>query len=166
MNKEMRVLESIDNFKLMDIVKNYKQYGYDSVIKKQSIQILKERGYTDDDLILSGILENREYNEAEKIYKKYIVNSKYAIFLYFANLILLPLRYYFDNTFMFFLYFISISLYILYIFRAYSNINNFYDYVHKENRKNNFIFFSGVPLYILVYYIYKEEMQVHLKSIK
>ena len=51
-------LNKYDNQKLTDIVKNYKQYNYDIEIRNTAIEILRERGISEEDLKLSGNYEN------------------------------------------------------------------------------------------------------------
>ncbi|MBL4604928.1 MAG: hypothetical protein JKY02_04490, partial [Flavobacteriaceae bacterium] len=47
-------LESFDNEKLIDIVKNYQQYGYDNDLRNIAIRILEKRGIDKEQLKLSG----------------------------------------------------------------------------------------------------------------
>ena len=38
------ILKRFDNDKLIDVVKNYKRYGYDDEIRDYAIRLLEERG--------------------------------------------------------------------------------------------------------------------------
>ena len=44
------ILKRFDNDKLIDVVKNYKRYGYDDEIRDYAINLLKERGWSVEDL--------------------------------------------------------------------------------------------------------------------
>ena len=46
----MTTLKTLDNSKLIDVVKNYKQYGYDEETRNSAISILEERGVSIQDL--------------------------------------------------------------------------------------------------------------------
>ena len=43
------ILKRFDNDKLIDVVKNYKRYGYDDEIRDYAINLLKERGWSVED---------------------------------------------------------------------------------------------------------------------
>ena len=42
--EDFDILNKFDNDKLIDVVKNYKRYGYDDEIRDYAINLLKERG--------------------------------------------------------------------------------------------------------------------------
>lgn len=48
------ILKRFDNDKLIDVVKNYKRYGYDDEIRDYAINLLKERGWSIEDLKTFG----------------------------------------------------------------------------------------------------------------
>ena len=58
------ILKRFDNDKLIDVVKNYKRYGYDDEIRDYAIRLLEERGWSVDDLKTFGYWENSDYEEA------------------------------------------------------------------------------------------------------
>lgn len=49
-------LQAMDNNKLMDVVKNHRQYGYSDSVRNTAIEILKSRGVLEEDLILPEII--------------------------------------------------------------------------------------------------------------
>lgn len=57
-------LESFNDGKLIDIVKNYKQYGYDNDLRNIALGILEKRGINKEQLELSGNFENHSYKSA------------------------------------------------------------------------------------------------------
>lgn len=58
------ILKRFDNDKLIDVVKNYKRYGYDDEIRDYAINLLKERGWSIEDLKTFGYWKNSDYEEA------------------------------------------------------------------------------------------------------
>ena len=73
------ILKRFDNDKLIDVVKNYKRYGYDDEIRDYAIRLLEERGWSVDDLKTFGYWENSDYEEALIQYKAYCRNSLIAV---------------------------------------------------------------------------------------
>lgn len=77
--EDFEILNKFDNDKLIDVVKNYKRYGYDDELRDYAINLLGERGWSRDDLQQFGYLTNYDYDEAEKQYKAYNRNSLIGI---------------------------------------------------------------------------------------
>ena len=67
--EDFDILNKFDNDKLIDIVKNYKRYGYNDTLRNYVINLLEERGWSREDLQQLGYLPNNNYDEAEKPYK-------------------------------------------------------------------------------------------------
>lgn len=66
--EDFDILNKFDNDKLIDVVKNYKRYGYDDELRDYAINLLGERGWNREDLQQFGYLTNHDYDEAEKQY--------------------------------------------------------------------------------------------------
>lgn len=66
---------------MTDDVKNYKQYGYDDSIRKTALEILKTKGFEEDDLKFTGNDINYKYERAIEISR---VNKRNygTVFLY------------------------------------------------------------------------------------
>ena len=77
--EDFDILNKFDNDKLIDIVKNYKRYGYNDALRNYVINLLEERGWSREDLQRFGYLTNNNYDEAEKQYKAYKRNSLIGI---------------------------------------------------------------------------------------
>lgn len=52
--EDFDILKRFDNDKLIDVVKNYKRYGYDDEIRDYAINLLEERGWSVEDLKTFG----------------------------------------------------------------------------------------------------------------
>ena len=106
--EDFDILNKFDNDKLIDVVKNYKRYGYDDELRDYAINLLGERGWNREDLQQFGYLTNHDYDEAEKQYKAYKRNSLIGICtLIFSGGILAV-------------------VYLIFLIMAYQNVAKFY----------------------------------------
>ena len=79
--EDFDILNKFDNDKLIDIVKNYKRYGYNDALRNYVINLLEERGWSREDLQRFGYLTNNNYDEAEnstKHTKEFINRNLYT----------------------------------------------------------------------------------------
>ncbi|HNV52288.1 MAG TPA: hypothetical protein PKM28_05325, partial [Tenuifilaceae bacterium] len=72
-------LKSFDDSKLIDIVKNYRQYKYDENIRNVAISILESRGIDLDTLKLRGDFINKSYDDAKQEFESFEKSSKIAV---------------------------------------------------------------------------------------
>ncbi len=75
-------LAKLSNDRLMDVVKNYKRYGYPEQYRQAALDILESRGIPFEMLKLTGNLENQELKKAEDAYSSFIANSRGAFVMY------------------------------------------------------------------------------------
>ncbi|MCF8297197.1 MAG: hypothetical protein K9J13_06600 [Saprospiraceae bacterium] len=83
-NKSER-LKNLNDSKLIDVVKNYRQYGYDESLRNEAISILEARGIDKEFLQMTHNYKNRTYDLANDCYLSYCRNSKIA---FFSNVLL------------------------------------------------------------------------------
>tara|TARA_B100000809_G_scaffold261328_1_gene310001 strand:+ start:85 stop:609 length:525 start_codon:yes stop_codon:yes gene_type:complete len=167
-------LESFDNGKLIDIVKNYKQYGYDNDLRSIALGILEKRGINKDQLELSGNFENHSYESAKGKYKLFSRNSKIAFILYGIVLISNILVSVFARnsellaSIILIINWISIILYFVFLIKSFINQNDFYKEIGKKNDSNNILIyvFLGLPFYVFTYFYFRNQMNEELKMIK
>lgn len=137
-------LKRMDNDKLLDVVKNYRRYGYDEETRDTAILILEERGWSSEELKMFGYLDNWNYDEAERQYNAYCRNSKIG----FAILIL--------SLGMLFIF------YFIFMYLAFLNQQKFYKALGKEDESNmNADMFWSVMLYFHL----RNRMREQLKGI-
>lgn len=74
-------LKNLSDGKLIDVVKNYRQYGYDENMRTSALSLLENRGITKKQLELTGNLENKNYDYAGRLYNANKKNSKIAFLL-------------------------------------------------------------------------------------
>ena len=60
MSDKIEKLKSLDNDKLIDVVKNYRQYGYSNELRTAAIEILDSRGIDQEKLKLTGNFDNEK----------------------------------------------------------------------------------------------------------
>ena len=174
MPNHLERLKQFDDQKLIDIVKNYRQYGYEDALRNAALEILETRGIDMEMLKLTGNLENQTFNTANNLFTSFNRNSTIAFSLYgtwlcFRGLIFLFLK---DNKTIdinfiavFFLWGILIS-YIVFFVKAYLDQREFYKVIKKPDEAEIWIvyFLLGMPLYIFMYFYFKNQMkeQMHL----
>jgi hypothetical protein len=167
-------LKSFDNSKLIDIVKNYRQYKYDDTLRNTAIDILKSRGIGENDLKLTGNFENRQYTFAGEIAQSYSGNSKIAFLFYgvfLVSKILLSLSRRTPETFGWIflsITLLSMVLFLIFLVKSFINQKDFYKTIGKDlGTGDQLIYFIvGMPLYILMYFYYRNQMMQEKKLIK
>ena len=80
-------LQSLESGKLMDVVKNYRQYGYDEATRDTAIAILGERGIDREHLQRTGNLTNNAYDLAKAYLAAFNRSSGIAFVLYLLFLV-------------------------------------------------------------------------------
>ena len=142
--EDFDILNKFDNDKLIDVVKNYKRYGYDDELRDYAINLLGERGWNREDLQQFGYLTNHDYDEAEKQYKAYKRNSLIGICtLIFSGGILAV-------------------VYLIFLIMAYQNVAKFYKALWRDEDETALFNVLGV----LAYFHLKGRMKEELKGIR
>ena len=167
-------LESFENGKLIDIVKNYKQYGYDNDLRNIALGILGKRGINKEQLELSGNFENHTYESAKVIHKLFSRNSKIAFILYGIVLITNILVSVFAQnsellaSITLIINWISILLYLVFIIKSFMNQNEFYRELGKKDDSSSILIyvFLGLPFYIFTYFYFRNQMKEEMKMVK
>lgn len=173
MTEYIKRLQNLENKQLIDVVKNYRQYGYDDEMRKIALSILKERGVSKEHLQLTGNLENKTYDYAIDLYKSFSSNSKIAFLLYILillNNILTPLITSSSELFALlgrignWILFIS---YFIFLAKSFLNQEHFYKIINKNSGTENALvyLFLGMPFYILAYFYFKSQMKEKMNEI-
>lgn len=167
-------LESFDKEKLIDVVKNYKQYGYDNDLRNIAIDILEKRGIDKQELKLTGNFENHSYESAEGIHKSFSRNSKIAFILYVIVLVSNILLSVFAlsseilASIILIINWIALISYFVFLIKSFMNQSEFYKVIGKENDSSGVLIyvFLGVPFYIFTYFFFRNQMNDEMKMIK
>lgn len=167
-------LISMEDHKLIDVVKNYRQYGYNNELRNEALKILKSRGIDEFELKLKGDFRNSTYDHALVYYQDFERNSKIAFGLYlyfiFGNImlsILLPDGENFD----FFISIVSILAligYLIFMLLSFINQSNFYKTIRKSYGAEGALiyFLIGMPFYIFMYFYFRKQMKEQLNLIQ
>ena len=174
MMDKIEKLKKLDTNKLIDVVKNYRQYGYDENLRASAFSILEDRGITKEDLQLTGNLENRTYDLADDLYKSFSQNSKIAFILYGILLltnILIPILSRDSDTLGLITLIINIGsliFYFIFLIKSFLNQNQFYKAIGKDYGTEGVLLylFIGMPFYIIMYFYFRNQMKEKMKEVK
>ncbi len=167
---ETELFRSFDNNKLMNIVKNYRQYKYDERLRTLAIEILNERGITEEVLKMTGNDTNHQYNRAEEHYRKYGSLSGISLALYlllfFLNLITNTGFIHLGGTFLV-VYIAVVCTYFLFIVRSLIEYTNFYKAIGKNSDGGGVIAYLvlGIPFYVFLFFYYRKQMKEEMQAI-
>lgn len=158
----------------MDVVKNYRQYGYDNNMRASAISILNSRGITNEQLQLTGNFENKTYDYAQIVFNSFNRNSKIAFILFLITLstnILTPI--FSQNseniaTATLLMSFISLIGYFAFLIKSFLNQNRFYKTINQNYGTEGALMYLllGMPFYIFMYFYFKNQMKEKMKEIK
>jgi hypothetical protein len=174
MNEDLKVrLKKLDTDKLMDVMKNYRQYNYEENVRNEAIQFLAERGISVEDLRLTGNLGNTNYNRADEVYQEFNRNSKIAFILYGLTIltaILLRTMQSEDSASYVYLAIFEILLFLSFLgfmISSLINRNRFYKLIGLEDGAEGAILylFIGMPFYIILFFYLRKEMKEKMKTI-
>jgi hypothetical protein len=171
--KHQRLL-NLDNSKLMDVVKNYRQYGFDDEFREKAISILEERGISIEDLKLTGNFENKTFDYAKLIFQAFRRNSTIAFVMY---LILFFTS--FAPSFIssdsegvaIFLLIASISsliIYVVFLIKSFMSQNQYYKLIGQDYGSEGALLylFFGMPFYMIMYFFFRNQMKEKMNMIK
>lgn len=87
---EYQNLDKKDDQKLMDIVQRYEQYGVSKEVRNTGILILESRGFTIEELKLTGKLSNHKFEEGKKLLKEFENESRLAFVFFILSILQVP----------------------------------------------------------------------------
>jgi len=171
---EYEKIKGYSNKKLIDIVKNYRQYDLDESYRNSSIKILNTRGITEEELRFGGNLQNENYENALRYKAAYSENSQLSYKLYFMYLIPLLSGLILNNNgfpalgkILIILGVIFAIMFLITLAKSFINQVSFNKLLDRNTTSNVFILILvGVPLYFLYFNFYKKKMKEDLKQIR
>lgn len=173
MNDNTEKLKKLDNNKLIDVVKNYKQYGYDEDLRNNAIVILGERGISIEQLKLTGNFENKTYEYAKSVYDSFDKSSKLA-FVFYGLLIVLKLTIPFIPSYLNVLIsilvvttWVLLILYFVFLIKSFFDQHEFFKLIGKDYIAGGAMvyLFLGAAIYIVMYFYFKKQMNDEMKLI-
>ena len=173
-NEQKQKLENLSTNKLIDVVKNYRQYGYDEQLREYAIIILESRGITKDELKLTGNFENRTFDYVIELYNSFKLNSKLALIMYMiilGSLILIPIlriNASWFNISITIIVFLSFLLFFLFIILSFIDQNKFYKAIGKKSENDAALVFTvgGSFIYMFTYFYIRDKMKKQMNEIK
>lgn len=167
-------LLKLDNQKLMDVVKNYRQYGYDEQLRESAILILADRGISKEQLQITGSFENKTYDYAESLFATFRNHSKLAFAMYSILLISrIAIRMVPDHsagllTALLLSSVISFVLYFVFFILSFLHQNRFYRAIGQDYGAEGALLylFLGMPFYMFMYFYFRNQMKEKMKEIR
>jgi lipopolysaccharide export system permease protein len=160
------------NSKLIDVIKNYRQYDLEVTFKNSCIEILEDRGISKQELKLTGNLSNDRYENA-LIHKSAYENNaivSFRLFIVMAVCAILGLVLN-NNGFpqigigLLVLGSIAAIFYLTFLFNSFDKLSQFYKNLDKKINVL-IIYILGIPLYFLFYFYYKKKLKEDIKQIR
>lgn len=172
-DKHERLLK-LDNDRLIDVVKNYRQYGYDDQLRETAINILAARGISKEQLQITGSFENETYDYANDLYASFLKNSKIAFVMYsilFISRIVIQILP--DDSVglawtLLIVTILSFILYIVFLIMSFMNQNQFYKAIGQDYGTEGALLylFLGMPFYMFMYFYFRNQMKDKMKEIR
>ena len=167
-------LSSYSNKKLIDIIKNYRQYDFYDSYKNTSLQLLKLRGVSEEELRFGGNLVNENYENALRYKSAYDENSRIALLLYIVYVIFAISGLVLNNngfptlgSILIIIGFIGVILFLIALIKTFIYQTNF-DKLAGKNKISNIslLILLGIPLYFIYKLSFDKKMKEDLKQIR
>ncbi len=174
MNEQHERLLKLDDNKLIDVVKNYRQHGYSEDLRESAIEILTQRGISIEQLHFAGNLENHTFEHAKHLYESFLRNSKITfvmcLILFVSRVAILNLKNVsigLASTILV-LSILSFVLYCIFLIRSFMIQNQFYRSIGQEYGAEGALlyFLLGMPFYIFMYFHFRNQMKNKMNEIE
>ena len=167
-------IKKLDVNKLIDIVKNYRQYGYNEDARNYALSLLEKQGISKTDLQLTGNFENTSFNYANDLLEAFRKNSKLAFVFYVASIILKIISVWFSpqsgfgNTVLFIALILSAVLYLIFLIRSFFNQSEFYKTTGEDFGTDGALVYLllGMPFYFFMYFVFQKQMNERLQMVQ
>jgi len=166
-------LDQFENDKLIDIVKNFRQYGLSLNYKQTALKILNTRGISELELKMAGNLSNQNYENALRLYIDFKENSKLTLVLNVLTIVLgLGGSFLSNNEFptlgqiLSGIAILSLIFFVVVFQKTTSNQSDFYKLLSIKFLTNSFVFIIlGIPLFFLYRPFFIKKMKEDLLKI-
>lgn len=165
-------LKRLDSEKLIDVVKNYKQYGYPMDVRNYAFTLLEERGISHSDLALTGNLENRTYDFANDLLSSFNKNSKLAFVFYGILLAAKVISIWFSpetsftDTTLVVAFSLAALLYFIFLLKSFLNQSDFYKATGDQYGSDGALVYLllGLPFYFIMFFVFQNQMKERMKT--
>lgn len=164
---DYRYFENFDNQKLVDIIKDYKQFNYDKDAPALALSELQRRKVKISSLGEYGLVNKTSFNKVKTVFKDYIDYSKAALTGYSIGAILIVLHFVFKNNKLpqladsaLQIGIVSLVFFLVYFIVSHYHYSKFYNAIEQKNKRiNPLILFIGIPLYPIVLFFLKYKVK-------
>ncbi len=166
-------LDGFDNDKLIDIIKNFRQFGLSLNYKQTALKILNSRGISELELKMGGNLSNQNYENALRLYIDFKENSKLALVLNILTIIFGLGGSFLSNNeipvmgkILSGIAILTLIFFVVVFQKTTSNQSDFYKLLSIKFLTNSFVFIIlGIPLFFLYRPFFIKKMKEDLKKI-
>ncbi|NNK88803.1 MAG: YjgP/YjgQ family permease [Flavobacteriaceae bacterium] len=172
-SKDYQNLLTYSDEKLIDLIKNYRQYDMDAPYRNSSLAILNSRGITEEELRFGGNLFNEKYENALRYKRDYDENSRIAMLLYWFYIVLGVGGAVLNNNgyptlgkILVVIGVLGLVMFLFAFFKAFNHQTNFYKILGK-NRGSNIVIavVLGIPLFFVYHLLLGTKLSDELKEI-
>jgi lipopolysaccharide export system permease protein len=166
-------LDGFENNKLIDIVKNFRQYGLSLNYKQNALKILNSRDISELELKMGGNLTNQTYENALRLYIDFKEHSKLALILNILTIVLGFFGSFLSNNnipvlgeVLSGIAVLSLLFFVVVFQKTTSNQSDFYKLRSIKFLTNSFVFILlGIPLFFLYRPFFIKKMKEDLMKI-
>jgi len=166
-------LDGFENDKLIDIVKNFRQFGLSLNYKQSALKLLNSRGISELELKMGGNLSNQKYENALRLFIDFKENSKLALVLNILAIVLGFGGSILSNNgspvignILSGIAILSLLFFVVVFQKSTSNQSDFYKLLSIKFLTNSFVFiFLGIPLFFLYRPYFIKKMKQDLLKI-
>lgn len=163
-NKSVIELNNQDTNVLINIVKNADQFNLDSQNRLIVLKILENRGITQQELLESNLLFNKDYLKLKYLVEQYNYLSKISLFFYSISFVLNAFLFT-NNIFIIIFGIISIILMYIFIYKSIQNLDEIKVLTNRNNFTNIYVsIILGFPFLIFIYLYNKSHLKDTLKE--
>ena len=167
-------LNAYSDNKLIDLLKNYRQYDLDRTYKNTALQILNLRGVTEEELRFGGNLLNEKFESALRYKNNYVENSRMGLFLYIiavtfdlSGAILNNNGFPVLGKVLLGVGILATVLFLISFTKTLSSQTSFYKVLGSKVMANSILLvILGIPLYYLYFIYFNRKMKEDLKEIR
>ncbi|MDB4289702.1 LptF/LptG family permease [Flavobacteriaceae bacterium] len=166
-------LGQFENDKLIDVVKNFRQFGLSLNYKQTALRILNTRGISELELKMGGNLSNQNYENALRLYIDFKENSKLALVLNVLTIVIGFCGSFLSNNefpilgqILSGIAILSLIFFVVVFQKTTSNQSDFYKLLSIKFLTNSFVFIIlGIPLFFLYRPYFIKKMKEDLLKI-
>ena len=170
---EIDKLKGFENHKLIDLIQNYRQYGFNIDHKNYALNILEQRGVSELELRMSGQLINESYENGVRHLEDYHENATLGVLAHSVFLIFGIIGLVLNNNgapevgnILVLIAILSLVLFLIVFPKVLKYQSEFYKILNKKFTTNNAIFIIiAFPLFFLYRLYFNRKMKEDLAKI-